>query len=277
MKGEKNKNFQIWNKGLTAISIINIFALLFVVYWARDSIDTFYGVLIVCVFLYTVVCAIRSIWPRIDADCICAYKNNISSPFLGRSLATVAELSFVLFIVLINDKILSNPFLEKNNKNYIFKMLNYLLFPLIALAQILCWIGVTTNEAKWNAAEESLWAILGVIIMIIYTYILLLKYPSQKLKSIQSATPFILISLAIFIYFMVFVDIPMYLDRSKNFKGKYDLINSGMNRMMNCKKVSKSYKYWKDEIPWMSLYFTIAVWTAIIVLAFYKYYKNLKN
>lgn len=48
---------------------------------------------------YTYVCAFRSLWPRQDVEKVCLFDNPVmSGAVLGRSLATVAEICFVLMI-----------------------------------------------------------------------------------------------------------------------------------------------------------------------------------
>lgn len=46
-------------------------------------------------FFYVIASAIRSIWPRHDVDRMCFFESWISTPFVGRSLATVGELCFI--------------------------------------------------------------------------------------------------------------------------------------------------------------------------------------
>ena len=46
-------------------------------------------------FLYVIVCAFRSVLPRADVQRICLFDTWFSSVFIGRSVATVAELAFI--------------------------------------------------------------------------------------------------------------------------------------------------------------------------------------
>ena len=70
----------------------------------------------------------------------------------------------------------------------------------------------------------------------------------------------------IFIAFMVLVDIPMYIKRwrADEADGRvYLSISAGLRDAAKCKVVSKQFFVWKEDVPWMSAYFTLAVWLSI--------------
>ncbi len=45
--------------------------------------------------------------------------------------------------------------------------------------------------------------------------------------------------------------------------------------MAQCKKVTKSYNDWKDDMPWLTGYFTFAVWSSILMVKWYYNYKRM--
>lgn len=55
--------------------------------------------------IFTVVCAFRSIFPRVDLERYCIVDSCVSSMVIGRSAATVAEISFATQIGLIMHEI----------------------------------------------------------------------------------------------------------------------------------------------------------------------------
>ena len=71
--------------------------------------------LIILSFLYTLSSGIRGIWLRIDSKKICYEKNPLSTPLVGRTLATVGEISYVALIA-----IFLNMLMDKYKINRIF-------------------------------------------------------------------------------------------------------------------------------------------------------------
>ncbi len=275
---EDDKSAQIWNKFLTSVSIFNIVLVLNYYYLNKNIMDNQKLLILILVFIFVIVCAIRSIWPRTDSYKLCYYNNLISIPTVGRILATFAEMSFVILIVIITNVILDDS--SDGSKLFtVLKKYNYCLIPMIFCAQIFCWIGVTTIRPIFNAIEESLWAILGssklIIFSIIYYILTNRNSLSPKLNHIKFICPIIIISCLLYVLFMVKHDIPMYIKRHKEDKTKPLNFIDGLKNLSRCNKVSKSYNDWKEEIPWLTGYFTFAVWITIIILYWYDYYKTL--
>lgn len=267
-----------WNRFLTIVSIFNIILVINYYYLNKNIMDKNKLLILILVFIFVIVCAIRSIWPRTDSYKLCYYNNFISLPTVGRTLATIAEMSFVTLVVLITNIILNDS--SDGGKTFtILKKYNYLLIPMIFSAQIFCWIGVTTIRPIFNAIEESLWAILGTSKLIIFSYLYynLINRTnlSPKLNHIKFICPIIIIFSLCYVLFMVFHDVPMYIKRHKDKKNKPLTFIEGLKKLSKCDKVSKSYNDWKEEIPWLTLYFTFAVWATIIILYWLDYYKTL--
>lgn len=108
--------------------------------------------------IYTVVCAYRSIFPKVDMERVVLYDNILSSIFVGRSLATIAEIAFAIQV--------------SQHVN------NIMIVPPIILAQCFCWTSVLTLNPLWHIMEESVWALTAFIaldknnFMVVIPYIL---------------------------------------------------------------------------------------------------------
>src|ERR1044072_5456275 len=96
-----------WWLFLVAVSLANI-ALWFVLYrqFRTGSLNIKLGVLRVEVMLllcasYVFGCAFRSVLPRADVQRICLFDTWLSSVMIGRTVATVAEVAFVVQWALI--------------------------------------------------------------------------------------------------------------------------------------------------------------------------------
>jgi hypothetical protein len=71
--------------------------------------------------------------------------------------------------------------------------------------------------------------------------------------------------------FMSTVDVPMYVERwhAELANGRQILgLFAGMHDLASRWVVTHSVAQWKDEIPWMSLYFSVAVWTSLLLGGF---------
>ena len=102
--------------------------------------------------IYTYVGALRSFFPKKDVERICMVDSIFSYTFFGRTIATIAEISFAQFIVLIFKGIVAYL-----GKKYDIKFGNFylidLLVPLISIAQIFCWSGCLTTNSLLNVIE----------------------------------------------------------------------------------------------------------------------------
>ena len=79
---QKSNICNTWNNILTFISIINIIVVVsFFLFKKQSNTQLIFNIL---TLIYTVVCAIRAIYPRCDSTGICLHDNKISTPLMGR-------------------------------------------------------------------------------------------------------------------------------------------------------------------------------------------------
>ena len=74
-----------------------------------------------------------------------------------------------------------------------------------------------------------------------------------------------------YLVFLVFVDVPMYFGRwqADLTSGKELLgIFGGLHDVSTRWAVTHDFAQWKDEIAWMSLYFSAAVWSSLALCSF---------
>ena len=90
----------LWWRTLSALAVINI--LLWMTVASTVNIDAPYVRWhLILSGIYTAVCAFRSMLPRIDLERYCLVDSMASSMVVGRSAATVAEVSFACQIALL--------------------------------------------------------------------------------------------------------------------------------------------------------------------------------
>ena len=85
---------QTWLNVLKGVSIINISIIcVYIVLFhnAMSQTQAFYSILVA---IYVLVCAIRSLWPRLDTKCTCVFNNKISLSILSYRSKFSIEVNF---------------------------------------------------------------------------------------------------------------------------------------------------------------------------------------
>ena len=251
-------NVIYWWYFMIAIAIINILIISFNI---KNVNSKFEMNIFILAFIFVFVNSIRSIWLREDIQRLCLHNNLISSPLVGRIITTFSELSFALLIVLIFKKIVN-----RSNHNPAINIVLDLVFIAIIIAEVFCWKGCLSTNQFWNMLEESTWAFSAFIITIV-SIVLLFKEKNLTIRKFLIVT---IIATICYEIFMVKVDIPMYIKRSNNITTNAKGFFSQLYDMYNCKIVSKSNKYWDEEMPWLTGYFTFGSWLAIALVMWYQ-------
>lgn len=200
-------------------------------------------------------CAFRSFLPRADVLRICLYDSWISCVFVGRSVATVAELCFMIQMALHLRR------LADENDAAAARILSRFIVPVIVLAETCSWYAVLTTNYIGNACEETLWSVAGALLLL-GCVALWPRYDARRRKLLF--VPFI--AGPCYLAFMASVDIPMYLGRwraDQNARRAYLTFAQGFWDITHRWVFTRQWSDWRTEIPWMTLYFSVAVWISI--------------
>ena len=248
---------------LSSIAVLNIFAWVFSVRSLAIRHENFFSApqhlhrrwMMWLSAIYVAGCAFRSFFPRIDLERICLVQSQLSNIMLGRSVATVAELCFMAQCALLLN------LAGKSTGHSLVKAISWMIFPMIAIAEFSSWYAILTTNYLGHFIENSIWTVSAFLILVS----MLMLWPHRS----RSQHHF-LISMMIFavgyIIFMLNVDLPMYWTRwsADQLAGTtyLSLLKGVMDAYQAC-VVDFSWGIWHQEIPWMTLYFTIAVWLSI--------------
>jgi hypothetical protein len=120
-----------------------------------------------------------------------------------------------------------------------------------------------------NAIENSIWAVafLAVAIGLVR---LLPKFDGI----VHSAIVVAIIGIAGYLAFLVSIDVPMYVNRWRKGLARRRQFLSPLEGLRDASTrwvVTHDYAQWKNEIAWMSLYFTAAVWASLALCLVYSY------
>ena len=216
--------------------------------------------------IYVFVCAYRSFLPRIDLERYCLFDTMLSSIFLGRTAATIAEIAFSCQIALFLHR------LAEVHGHPIAQMLSVGLVPMIVIAQCFCWCGVISLNHLYHAIEESIWAVCSIFVAFImgsFVY-----YHPENTSLVRIGLIGVVISVLFFI-FMAIVDVPMYIRRWKenkeqsSIKGKKIIQKSSFEGAVDAwerRNVTKSWEVWREESMWLTGYFSSAVWLSLFLV-----------
>jgi hypothetical protein len=209
---------------------------------------------------YVIGCAFRSVLPRADVQRICLFDTWLSSVFVGRTVATVAELCFIMqwAIVLRALAQTANADTARN--------ISRSIVPVVALAEACSWYAVITTNYLGNVLENSLWTAAFVLVAVA-----LLDLMHRYRGPVKTAIAAAAVGIAGYVAFMCTVDVPMYFIRwqadlaaGREFLGLF----SGLHDVATRWVVTRDAARWDGEITWISLYFSAAVWTSLLLAGF---------
>ena len=210
---------------------------------------------------YVFGCAFRSFLPRADVQRICLFDTWLSSVVVGRSVATVAEICFAAQWAIILHQLGTMTGAETT--------LNaaWVIVPLILIAECFSWYGVLTTHYLGNAIENSIWAVAFFLVGIGLCRLL----PEFE-GPVRVVLAIAITGIAGYLAFLMTIDVPMYLSRWRaEVADGSKLLRplEGLRDVSTRWVVTHDLAEWKDEIAWMSLYFSAAVWASLALCVFY--------
>ncbi len=255
----------IWWGALLAVSTANIALWLWLsgCYRRRGRADTgafrVEWLLFLCA-AYVFGCAFRSVLPRADVQRICLFDTWLSSVFVGRSVATIAEVCFVIQWAIVL------RYLARVAESDTARNVSSMIVPLILVAECCSWYAVVTTSYLGNTIENSLWAVTFLLIGAA-----LLRLMPRFRGAAQVAMATTVAGIVGYVWFLYAIDVPMYFARwqADLASGKEPLaLLAGLYDLNTRWVVTYDLAPWRDEIAWMSLYFSMAVWSSLALGAF---------
>jgi hypothetical protein len=205
--------------------------------------------------LYVAGCAYRSAFPVFDVPRIVLVDSFLSSVAVGRTVATIAELSFVAqWALLLRQS-------ARTTGSMVAKITSQALVPLIAIAECCSWYSVLTTSNLGHTAEESIWALAAAAL--VASVLAMWQRCQFKQRAVLAACGF---AALVYVCYMIFVDVPMYAARwlADGQNGRHYLTAAeGFKDIATRWTVSHRWQDWRSEVVWMALYFSVCVWISI--------------
>jgi hypothetical protein len=209
---------------------------------------------------YVFGCAFRSVLPRADVQRICLFDTWLSSVLVGRSVATVAEICFAIQWAIVIHQ------LARLTRSDTARNISIMIVPMIIVAECCSWYSVITTSYLGNTIENSIWMVTFLLIAVALVRLLNEFHGAARL-----AIGIAVIGIAGYVAFLVAVDVPMYFGRwQADLTNGRELLGilAGLYDVSTRWAVTHDFEQWKDEIPWMSLYFSGAVWSSLALCGF---------
>lgn len=255
-----------WWLFLVTVSLVNVI-LWFVLQrrFRTASLNLKFGLLRVEVMLllcaaYVFGCAFRSVLPRADVQRICLFDTWLSSVVVGRSVATIAEICFVIQWAIVL-RALANMVRSDTVRN-----ISNAIVPLIIVAECCSWYAVLTTSYLGNAVENSLWAVSFLLVTVA-----LARLFTEFHGVVRGVIGAAILGIAGYLAFLIVIDVPMYLGRweqdvaaGKTLFG----VLAGLHDVTTRWTVTQDVAQWRDEMAWMGLYFSVAVWSSLALCSF---------
>jgi hypothetical protein len=236
----------IWWAALCAAALVNA------VLWGASAaslapppdIETTRRILLWLSAVYMAGCAFRSVLPVIDVPRYCLHDTVVSRIFIGRLVATVAELAFVAqWALLMHEAGAVRAAVA--------------VVAIISVAEVLSWLAVLTRNDLFHAAEHGLWTLAGALAAVFLAS--RWSYEGAPGRTVILAASVCAVA---YIGFMAAYVVPMYLRRWKP-GAAYLSAGEGVRQVLQRCTVERDWTQWRQDAAWFTPYFTLAVWLSI--------------
>jgi hypothetical protein len=246
-----------WWRVLRLLALLNVCLWLVVLqFWHVDGV--YGGLQLALSGVYVMVCAYRSVLPRVDLERLVVVDTHLSSIFLGRTAATVAEICFALQLGMLVHQLGMHAHLPLVQKAA------WVLPVFMVVAQGFCWHSVLTLNHITQAVESTLWAIgfswMAALLAVIAYY---------SSGWVNTLAVFGIVGATGFVVYVLSVDVPMYWRRYQQGRANgltYMPIHLGARDAWQRRVPSGSWDAWKADALWLTPYFSVGVWVSIAMV-----------
>lgn len=254
---EADPRVRSWWRVLCALAVLNV--CLWLAVWHFGPVGGVHGDLQLALSgVYVLVCAYRSVLPRVDLERLVVVDTHLSSIFLGRAAATVAEICFAIQLGLLVHQLgvhAGMPYVQRAA---------WAVPVFMVLAQAFCWHSVLTLNHITQAVESMLWAAGFSWIAALLAIIAL-----DSSGWVNALASFGVVGSTAFVAYVLAVDAPMYWRRYRQGRARgqaYMRLEQGARDAWRRRVRSGSWAAWKADALWLTPYFSFGVWVSIAMV-----------
>jgi hypothetical protein len=246
-----------WWRSLRAIAFLNVCLWLAVMHLGPAE-GVHGGLQLALSGVYVLVCAYRSVLPRVDLERLVVVDTHLSSIFLGRAAATVAEICFALQLGLLVHQLgvqANLPWVQTAA---------WAVPVFMVVAQGFCWHSVLTLNHITQAVESLLWAA-GFSWMAALLAIVAIDGSGW----VSGLALFGIFGSIAFVAYVLGVDVPMYWSRYQHGRTRgqtYMRLDQGARDAWQRRVPSGNWAAWKADALWLTPYFSVGVWLSIAMV-----------
>lgn len=206
--------------------------------------------------VYAVVCGFRSVFPRVDLERLCLWDTWLSAIILGRAAATIAELCFALQCQLFVQR------LSEITATPLVGSAAHAFVPLAIGAELVCWYAVLSLNHIFHAVEESLWALMMMMLSAAFGTAAVTAHGTFRSMMIAG-----LLVYGVGAALTIAWDVSMYVRRWRlNALTARLTLADGLRDSRHRRHPTQAWHIWREEAPWMTLYFSIGVWMSLAMV-----------
>jgi hypothetical protein len=249
-----DRKLTLWLGSLAALAAFNVALWIWIARFGALT-TPYAGAQLLLSGVYVGVCGFRSLFPRVDLERVCLWDTWLSGIRLGRIVATIAELCFALQCALFLQRladITGMPGLAAAARVFV---------PVVILAEIVCWYAVLSLNHIGHAIEESLWALLMLVLAV-----------ASGAAAFAAHGPLRVMLVAGFLCYGVggvltmAIDVRMYIQRWRRHDAGYLTLATGLRDSRQRRHPTLAWDVWRAEVPWMTVYFSVGVWTSLAMV-----------
>jgi len=247
-----NPKLTLWIGSLAALAAFNIGLWIWIARAASPRTPYPWAQLLLS-GVYVCVCGFRSLFPRVDLERVCLWDTWLSTILLGRTAATIAELCFALQCVLFVQRLsdVTGMHLDAGARAFM---------PLVVVAELVCWYAVLSLNHIGHAIEESLWALMMLILSVVLGAASFAAHGPFRLMLITGCLVY-----GVGAGLTIAFDVRMYIRRWQP-RSAYLTLATGLVDSRRRRHPMQTWEVWREEAPWMTLYFSVGVWTSLAMV-----------
>eukprot|EP00747_Dinoflagellata_sp_TGD_P026777 gnl/TRDRNA2_/TRDRNA2_132172_c0_seq2.p1 gnl/TRDRNA2_/TRDRNA2_132172_c0~~gnl/TRDRNA2_/TRDRNA2_132172_c0_seq2.p1 ORF type:complete len:304 (+),score=31.25 gnl/TRDRNA2_/TRDRNA2_132172_c0_seq2:338-1249(+) len=266
----------VWWGSMVAVAVFNVIVYMCVKSHMKGesdpSVQRYKRVMGKLALPFVFECAWRSAFPCLYNQRQVLVDVPLSSILVDRSLAAVGEVCWTMQMSLAIEQISADLRRSSGQRCCCCRCSEVagVAMVLLAIAGEICsYLGTFTTNALFEVFEASCWTTLFAIGAIVSLVLFCRCINVAGAKTAKRFTCLMALNGVIYCPYMVLSNIPMYYHRWKADQAahkQYLPIFPGIHDALTRRVPTDKWEAWQDDWFWMSVYFSLCVWSAILMM-----------